>query len=159
MQTFLPLPSFYESTRILDWKRLGNQRLEAKSVLYICKRWDGCDMADILGISRRQAEYLWKRYRNHPIILMWQGCEHTLARYGLIICEEWIAKGFVDNQRQYFLAALELLPKSGLPHWFGNEDFHKSHRSNLLRKLPSHYQKYWPSERDDLPYIWPASLS
>ncbi|MFN7881952.1 MAG: pyrimidine dimer DNA glycosylase/endonuclease V, partial [bacterium] len=33
MQTFLPSPSFAESARILDNKRLGKQRVECKQIL------------------------------------------------------------------------------------------------------------------------------
>jgi hypothetical protein len=42
------------------------------------------------------------------------------------------------------------------PPWLGNEDFHRSHRSNLLRKYPEHYRQFWPDEPDNLPYFWPT---
>lgn len=32
------------------------------------------------------------------------------------------------------------------PDWFGNEDFHKAHRSNLLRKDMQFYSQYGWSE-------------
>lgn len=38
----------------------------------------------------------------------------------------------------------------------GNNAFHLSHRSNLIRKLPSHYGPLWPNVPDNLPYIWPV---
>jgi hypothetical protein len=41
------------------------------------------------------------------------------------------------------------------PDWFGNKEFHASHRSNLLRKDPEFYGKYGWTEPHDLPYIWP----
>lgn len=38
--------------------------------------------------------------------------------------------------------------------------FHRSHRSNLLRKDPDHYGPIFlpdePSLRDDVPYVWPV---
>jgi hypothetical protein len=43
-----------------------------------------------------------------------------------------------------------------MPPWFGDDRFHAAHRSNLLRKSPEHYRQYWPTEPDDLEYVWPA---
>lgn len=42
------------------------------------------------------------------------------------------------------------------PSWLGDEEFHRSHRSNLLRKNEQHYQQFWPDERNDLEYVWPV---
>ena len=44
-----------------------------------------------------------------------------------------------------------------LPPWLGDADFHRSHRSALLRKDPAHYRPFFPDVPDDLPYVWPAS--
>jgi hypothetical protein len=44
---------------------------------------------------------------------------------------------------------------SGAPPWLGCDEFHSSHRSNLLRKLPEHYSQFGWSEPNDLPYVWP----
>jgi hypothetical protein len=38
------------------------------------------------------------------------------------------------------------------PWWFGFEEFHISHQSNLLRKDPIHYKQF--NVPNDLPYIW-----
>jgi hypothetical protein len=43
------------------------------------------------------------------------------------------------------------------PKWLGNADFHASHRSNLLRKEPSHYSQFHWVESPDLPYVWPVA--
>ena len=40
--------------------------------------------------------------------------------------------------------------------WIGDERFHSSHRSNLLRKDPIYYGKYDWKETPDLPYYWPV---
>ena len=42
------------------------------------------------------------------------------------------------------------------PKWFGKNDFHASHRSNLLRKDPTYYGRYGWRENSNLPYIWPV---
>jgi hypothetical protein len=42
-----------------------------------------------------------------------------------------------------------------LPPWFGEEEFHKSHRSNLLRKDYEYYSQYF-DEPSNLEYLWPV---
>jgi hypothetical protein len=42
-----------------------------------------------------------------------------------------------------------------MPSWFGLEEFHRSHRSNLLRKDYEYYSQYF-DEDPNLPYYWPA---
>ena len=51
----------------------------------------------------------------------------------------------------------ELAEAGELPPWLGDADFHRSHRSALLRKDPAHYRPFFPDVPDDLPYVWPAS--
>lgn len=50
----------------------------------------------------------------------------------------------------------ELAAAGALPPWLGDEDFHRSHRSSLLRKDPEHYRPLFPDDPDDLPYVWPV---
>jgi hypothetical protein len=138
MQTFLPYPDFAESARVLDRKRLGKQRSETviiyKSLVgaYPSGGWD-----------------------QHPATKMWAGCEDALAVYGRAICLEWRSRGYRDTLLDWFQNRTSQV--SVFPSWMGNENFHRSHRSNLLRKDPVHYRQYWPDEPDDLPYIWPVS--
>ena len=49
----------------------------------------------------------------------------------------------------------ELAEAGALPRWLGDEDFHRSHRSALLRKDPAHYRESFGDVPDDLPYVWP----
>jgi predicted TPR repeat methyltransferase len=47
-------------------------------------------------------------------------------------------------------------PDLGAPTWLGDEELHRSHRSNLLRKFPDHYASLFENDLpDDLPYVWP----
>jgi hypothetical protein len=50
----------------------------------------------------------------------------------------------------------ELGRAAALPEWLGDEDFHRSHRSSLLRKNPEFYGRRFTDVPDDLPYVWPA---
>jgi len=45
--------------------------------------------------------------------------------------------------------------KLKMPPWMGNEKFHISHMSNLLRKNYKFYKKYKWNVSKDIPYVWP----
>jgi hypothetical protein len=50
----------------------------------------------------------------------------------------------------------QLAEAGKLPPWLGDEAFHRSHRSSLLRKDPEHYGPLFPEVPDDLEYVWPV---
>ena len=93
---------------------------------------------------------------------MWLGFEWELARYGFAIIKEWKSRGFMDTCNDKIVALLNVhtpsrfIPNTGTPFWLGNEDFHLSHRSNLVRKNAAHYRRYFPDVPDNLPYVWPV---
>jgi len=133
MQTFCPSSIFIMSAKILDNKRLGKQRVEAKQILNALQ-----------GKS--------KGWTKHPATLMWKGFEEALKLYHNAMVTEWVNRGFKNT--------MELLPvdenKLVFPPWLGNSEFHASHRSNLLRKDKKFYSKYNWGECDDLTYVWPS---
>lgn len=140
MQTFLPEDSFIRSAKVLDRQRLGKQRVEA---------WQ------ILRALRGET----KGWTTHPATIMWSGYETALAEYAATMCTEWARRGYVDNMYPRFAAILrEANHHVVLPHWLGDEEFHASHRSNLLRKDYEFYSRYDWTEPDNLPYVWPAPL-
>lgn len=146
MQTFLPLPDFKESAACLDMKRLGKQRVEALQIL------------QTLLSPARKREATWS---HHPAVLMWQGHEIALCEYGLAICDEWFSRGYRDTVHSQILALHDFLceqPRRSkdFPTWIGNEKFHSSHRSNLLRKAPEWYSRFGWVEGPDQPYFWPV---
>jgi hypothetical protein len=134
MQTFLPYPDFIQSVRVLDYRRLGKQRVETFQVLNIL-------------LERTES----KGWRNHPVTRMWTGYEEALKLYQNHTIAEWMNRGYKNNM------AFEEIDYSTIimPPWFGSEDFHRSHRSNLLRKDFMYYSEFF-SEPSDLEYVWPA---
>jgi len=78
MQTFVPYSDFEASARALDVKRLGKQRVE---VIQIVR-------------ALTVPGYGWA---SHPAVLMWQGYEEALGRYGLTMCDVWLELGFGDT--------------------------------------------------------------
>lgn len=140
MQTFLPYGDYEQSAQVLDNRRLGKQRVECLQIL------------KALTVET----YGWK---NHPAVKMWVGYEASLVDYSIYICDEWIKRGFKDTCREKIFTIAEannLLDDVPIaPQWLYDERIHASHRSNLLRKAPEHYNQFNWSESADLAYFWP----
>ena len=132
MQTFLPYSSFRKSMKVLDWRRLGKQRVEAKQILNIL-----LDRTETRG------------WRNHPIVRMWDGYETALQLYFNNCVTEWIVRGYNNN-----MILEDITEPLIYPEWLGDKRFHSSHRANLLRKDEKFYSKYNWSEDKTNPYAW-----
>jgi len=130
MQTFLPYPDFRKSMRVLDFRRLGKQRVEA------------CQILVALAIEGPWA--------NHPATTMWRGYDAALEQYMRGAILEWVRRGYKNTM------TIPKLRKFVKPPWVGDPSFHAAHRSNLLRKDPVYYGQFGWAEPDDLPYIWPG---
>lgn len=137
MQTFLPVPDFTRSAEILDFRRLGKQRVEAKQLLNALE-----------GRS--------KGWVNHPAARMWRGYLEALRLYHDIMILEWVKRGYVNNMPLFHTRPLPQAAHLLCPPWLGDDAFHASHRSNLLRKDPVYYARYGWHEADNLPYVWPV---
>lgn len=146
MQTFLPIDEYYRSASVLDFRRLGKQRSETKQILQC-----------LLGQTSH-----WKNpnaWKNHPAVLMWKGYEASLCRYGIAICEVWIARDYEDFLLPWFKSQYTSIPSGGDPFWLGKTSFHASHRSQLLRKDPEWYGQFgWTEKPGELPYCWPVRV-
>ena len=146
MQTFLPYENFREAVSVLDRQRLGKQRVET---LQIAKSL----MTD-------------SGWSNHPATKMWANHLEALMAYQTATCNEWVNnRGYKDTCLLKTAELLSIDPinqedlsRDQLPDWLGMEDFHASHRSNLLRKNIEWYGQFWPDEPDDLEYIWPSRI-
>lgn len=147
MQTFLPYDDFDRVASILDNKRLGKQRVEALQI-----------MGNI--VSTAEVPGGW---HNHPAVKMWTGHEYWLMKYQTAICRQWTSVlGYKDTCWQKTMDHFASLPtedqrRSERPWWLGDEAFHLSHQSNLIRKNPAHYGPLFPGVPDDLEYVWPTS--
>ena len=161
MQTFLPVDNFKTSVECLDNMRLGKQRVEAMQII--------------------NALTTGKGWVNHPATKMWRNHIPALMYYHDLCIEEWVSRGFNNTMKMYHPEVESII----YPEWFGNEDFHRSHQSNLLRKANealnkshrlynigkySQYSRYlaifkWYTKisekhhwttKTNLPYIWPV---
>ena len=135
MQTFLPYKSFNESFKVLDYRRLGKQRVEAYQILNV-----------LLGRTKT------KGWINHPATKMWKGYENALKQYHNECIDHWVARGYNNNMKKEIIEG-----KIEYPHWLGDDSFHSAHRSNLLRKDKEFYSKYMWTESDNMEYYWPVT--
>lgn len=143
MQTFLPYESFEDSAAVLDQKRLGKQRVETLQIMKTLLTGTG--------------------WVNHPAVKMWAGYERALLEYQDAVCFEWAHhRGFQDTcwvktEELYYThipmyAPTELV----IPPWLGNDEFHMSHQSNLIRKDPEFYSPIFVGIPEGLEYVWPV---
>ena len=133
MQTFLPYPNYLKSMCCLDSKRLGNQ------------------------VYREALTLIRGGWPNHPASKMWCGYEHHLALYALAGLDALLIRGrnYLKHRRS-FEDYLTEYSNTGPPPWLGDKEFHLSHQSNLVRKDPDYYRRFFPNVPDDLPYVWPV---
>jgi len=136
MQTFLPYADFKKSVQVLDYRRLGKQRVETFQVLNIL-----LDRTDTKG------------WRNHPVTLMWSGYESALKLYQNHTIQEWINRGYKNSMKFEEIESNSIV----FPTWFGDDRFHISHQSNLLRKDFYYYSQFFEGINPDIPYFWPGN--
>src|SRR5215210_5215205 len=148
MQTFLPVADFDESARLLDSPRLGKQRVETLQVLRALELPD----------------YGWV---SHPVVRMWRGRTAALVVHGRAMVRQWRDRGFADSTDTLIAefapehagaSQADLAAAGLLPSWVGDEELHRSHRSNLLAKDAGFYgpafAERFPAEPAGLPYKW-----
>ena len=130
MQTFLPHSNFQQTAEMLDWRRLGKQRVEGMQIINTI-------------LNPKQ-----KGWQKHPIVIMWTPYVQALMLYTNTIINEWIKRGYNNTMK------LSEINSMTMPHWLGNTKFHASHRANLLRKDYEHYSQFGWEENPENPYVW-----
>lgn len=131
MQTFLPVADFRASAEMLDYRRLGKQRVECVQLLKA-----------IFGETQA--------WSHHPAAHMWQHHPTALMRYHDLCVDEWVRRGYRNTMPKFGVRAYEM------PPWFGDDAFHSSHRAALLHKDPEFYRRYDWKEEPGLNYLWPV---
>ena len=140
MITYVPYIGFAASARQLDDRRVRRQRKDAWQLLQV-----------LLGQT--------EEYANHPAVGMWKNYERWLCVYGLQFCQEWRIgrKQECDFYARFYRVDEELKERgfeARRPPWVGDIDLCRSHRSSLIRQVPS-YAEHWPNTPELMPYLWP----
>lgn len=138
MQTFLPYADFEETARVLDYRRLGKQRVETWQII-------------------RAMDGVTKGWVNHPATKMWTGYRDALAYYGYVMCVEWKRRGYKDTMTERFVDLLRDVKTASVPWWMGREELHLSHQSMLVQKFPEFYKPLFPDVDEGLEYVWLTS--
>lgn len=138
MQIFLPYPDMKKSLESLDNKRLGKQRVETYQII-----------SAITGRPKLDGTP-YKGWINHPCTIMWRNNLDALKLYLNLSITTWIERGFKNNMLMEDISESKIT----LPLWFGNEKFHDSHKSNLLKKDPHFYSQYKWNVSPENPYVW-----
>jgi hypothetical protein len=115
----------------LDYRRLGNQRNEATTLLRAIQNPSG-------------------PWGHHPAARMWRGYSSALLAYRDAIILEWISRGY-KNSIPIFNE-----PVTSYPTWLGQESLHSSHRAVLIHKDPVYYGKFGWIEQPRINVIWPV---
>jgi len=182
MQTFLPEPTLQLSASILDPSRLHNQVNEnlviAASALRLRRFGESyvrLKAGEKVPWGSHPAVKMWVGYVK-ALIAYSECCILELAaragradsafpsfdmtrkhRLALLYREACLVE---DPRTDRHLASLSdgwrTCTAYLMPMFMGNTDFHESHRSNLIRKLPAYYRPLWPDVPDNLPYVWPT---
>ena len=151
MQTFITEHKIKNVAKILDYRRLGKQRVEAKQILQAIryKKSGNIYMVDKNGRERLRG------WLNHPCTEMWHNYESYLAYYGYVMCREWINRGYNDSLKSFFRENIgaSRLKDIEEPYWLRDESLHISHQSNLLNKDRGYYSCFF-DVKDDLEYVW-----
>lgn len=157
MQTFLVEHSFADTMNILDYRRLGKQRVEAKQILKALGYYPHELMSSEELETYLRTPHEERPWRNHPAVRMWDGFPIMLAAYHNAAIREWTSRGYTNNMPLIDTAQMQNNGmNSDAPWWNSSSEFHKSHKSNLLRKDPEYYSQFGWDVPDDLPYMWPT---
>lgn len=149
MQTFLPFADFQKSAEVLDYKRLGKQRVEC---------------AQLLTANAKRPRST-KGWVNHPAAHMWEPYPEALKLYMDAMVREWVRRGYKNNyELHYPNIEIQPVPNIEMPIWLGDPELHRSHRIALLAKTDYYEQFDWPELAEntwnwdtplDQTYWWP----
>ena len=133
MITFVPFADVVQFAKVLDYRRLGKQRVEAYQI------WRALN-----GLS--------KGWVNHPATQMWKGHTCFLAVYCNAMIDEWVAQGYRN-----FMSKLPHCSNPRPPPWWGWPPVHLSHQAALNRKKPDWYH-FEETEYANWGYVWPTKV-
>lgn len=152
VNTFMLSSDYRVTAKLLDRKRLGKQRVEAKQII------DALSSMYILQGNEWISNPNPKGWINHPCSKMWMGYVPSLMVYFNIITQEWVDRGYKNNMEFYKLD----LPRVEIqPPWTYWKEVHYSHMASLMRKdTRLYYDKLtYPYIYNLYGYLWPNKLA
>lgn len=169
VNTFIISTHLPDTFSLLDYKRLGKQRLEAKQLINILEKMDNGEDVNNIGFAK------------HPACLMWFGYTNALKAYFNLCVIEWISRGYKNTMELYDVDHDKFVNVEcefdGISTVFKGEDgdnpyefppfasfppFILSHKAALIRKNPVYYKDLLCEEVEPyikLGYLWPSKVS
>ena len=165
---FIIVPDIEMTAEMLDMKRLGKQRVEAKQIINVLDEYDSTGDISTKGWS------------SHPAVKSWIGYTNHLKVYFNIITREWIKRGYENNMPFYEIdeTPYNIVPcnfdgvstefdeskinQYSFPLWVSFPPFFLSHQAALCRKNPKHYAFLLSEELEPFlenGYFWPCNVS
>lgn len=139
MNTFIIDDDPIKCAQLLDYKRLGKQRVECIQILNAIN-------------SANQNGWI-----NHPCIKMWKDHELSLRYYTNCMIEEWLVRGYKNTIAKFTEY------ETNMPWWFYCKMLQNSHIASLLRKNKTYYQEIFDIKNYEkymeFSYIWISKLS
>jgi hypothetical protein len=130
VNTFIITENLSDTFKLLDSKKLGKQRLEAKQIIEILERIDNGE--DITNIA----------YASHPAAKMWIGYTNALKAYYNLCVFEWINRGYNNTMKLYPIEHnkfknlninSKLVNQYNYPRFASFLPFINSHKAALIR--------------------------
>lgn len=148
VNTFIPYSSFRKCAKVLDNKRLGKQRVEAKQIINVIKKIK----KDPNAKSANGKTLAWSR---HPVVLMWKDHVPALKLYYNCIVDEWISRGYLNTMKKFRVT------KFTIPWFMHNKQVIESFRAALLRKNHAHYSRFFTANVNYMSrsYVWISALT
>lgn len=152
LNTWLPYDNYAESADILTDRHIFMQLQDCTKLLYWLTE---------MPLNRRTPS---KAQLEHPCVIQWRGYVPSLYDYTLEIMMVAYERSSLTNKQEQISEMAENINildglvsnmKEETPSWLGNEDYHLSHKSNLIRLSRSAYESIWPDVPDNLELIWP----
>jgi hypothetical protein len=157
--TFLIDPDFTTSAKLLDYRRLGKQRLEAKQIVNILENYYEWDLINDNGNLKLVSRVKKQGFNKHTAVMMWWGYVDALKHYYNIIVTEWVRRGYKNTMQLYDVN----LEKIVYPPWLKWNALYYSHRARLCEKNPNFYsflKGSYPEQYDkyNYTYLWPTKV-
>lgn len=167
MQIFAPYPSFIDISNCLDPKRLNKQKIEIWQILKcleigpyqckVCKRYIDDDFEiKKTCLNDKDCIEIKTPWYNHPATQAVKNYELFFIDYALEIADSCLKLGYKDTLIPKIQAFKEIFKGEYKKPWYwGDNRFHDSHKSNLLRKNKEYYGKFNWKVAENLEYWWP----
>lgn len=177
MQTFLPYSDIQKSAESLDKKRCWKQVVETKQILSLIDHINKNEFY-VLDVKKLKKLGIYDQYKhlslyspikkdyyrlishiNHPAVKMWVGHTDLLKHYYNVFLTHCLKVHKINTKMEFY----EIYNNEGgimleFPWWFGQEQFHRSHRARLIEKNKEFYLPKFPEDElySDGKYWWPV---